>query len=322
MLGEELGIRLEDWKVCLEEKEGQVVMRVTGRDIMENWIRSSPVKEVLLTYYGWQVITEKQDETYLLNLGNERLRSERGLWGNLRSTWSLLAERLPGKLRLFARLWEDPLWMCWDDLCDDRENLKEWSRKYRIEEDFQTLYLYTICLDKSRRRWGGAKKPGWRQERGNKSDFFLCLNEDRAYCFEGLRAEKGDMWPRWKYVSQEIGGKKPSPIQIRANYQCIDSLWEKYLVISYNMTERKRIELVKASSCLYLSEREEDEDDDTEVQKENQIPDCFSGGKLYICNEGEEALYISGIAGETKLLPGAMLPADIEESRNDDFCDR
>ena len=69
MLGEELGICLEDWKVCLEEKEGQVVMRITGRDIMENWIRSSPVKEAVLTYYGWQVMTEKQDETYLLMKG-------------------------------------------------------------------------------------------------------------------------------------------------------------------------------------------------------------------------------------------------------------
>ena len=61
MLREELGVCLEDWKVCLEEEvdNGQVLMRITGRDVKENWIRSSPVKDVFLTFYGWQVITEQ-----------------------------------------------------------------------------------------------------------------------------------------------------------------------------------------------------------------------------------------------------------------------
>ena len=65
MTGENMGICLEDWKVRLEEgrEENQVTMRITGRDKLENWIRSSPVRQVCLNFYGWQVLTEDPGET-------------------------------------------------------------------------------------------------------------------------------------------------------------------------------------------------------------------------------------------------------------------
>ena len=228
MLREELGVCLEDWKVCLEEEvdNGQVLMRITGRDVKENWIRSSPVKDVFLTFYGWQVITEQAAaeqvtaeqatieqatieqaiteqatvenpaRTWLLRPDNERIRGERGLWGSLREQWFSLAQRLPGKLRLFACLWEDPPGLFWEDREEDRESLEDWSRKYGIEMDFQTLYLYTICIDKSRRERGEynmQKRWEWKKKGG----FFLCLNDDRAYCFEDLLTNEKAVWTEW-----------------------------------------------------------------------------------------------------------------------------
>ena len=93
MTGENMGICLEDWKVRLEEgrEENQVTMRITGRDKLENWIRSSPVRQVCLNFYGWQVLTEDPGERYLLRPDNERIRGERGLWGKQREGWSALA---------------------------------------------------------------------------------------------------------------------------------------------------------------------------------------------------------------------------------------
>lgn len=341
MLREELGVCLEDWKVCLEEEvdNGQVLMRITGRDVKENWIRSSPVKEVFLTFYGWQVITEQAAaeqvtaeqatieqatieqaiteqatvenpaRTWLLRPDNERIRGERGLWGSLREQWFSLAQRLPGKLRLFACLWEDPPGLFWEDREEDRESLEDWSRKYGIEMDFQTLYLYTICIDKSRRERGEynmQKRWEWKKKGG----FFLCLNDDRAYCFEDLLTNEKAVWTEWCYISQEITGKGPSLIHVRANYECNGSPWMVYLTVSYRLLERDRIELVKASCRFCLREKVIH----YWTREEKRLPDWFLNREIYLCNAGTEILHISGAFGETALHPGKELLIKMEDS--------
>lgn len=315
-------ICLEDWKVSLEgtKKEGQVIMRVTGRDYMENWIRSSPVRDVCLTFFGWQVITENSDESYLLRPDNERIRGDRRLWGSQREKWSLLADRLPGNLRLFALLWEDPPSLYWYDPEEDRKELDEWGKKYGIQEGFQTLYLYNICIDKSRRERGVInlqRQWKWRKKNG----FFLLLNDDRAYCFESLLTDETALWTQWNYISQEITGRQPPLINIRANYECLyspDSPWRIYLVISYHLTERTKVDLVKAACFLELGETV----NNGRKPGEKEFPEWFWNREIRLCNAGRETLYGSGIAGEWKLHSGDELSVKMEVCGNNDFCNR
>jgi len=304
---------LEDWKIRLEETEdkNRVIMRITGRDRMGSWHLSSPVREVLLACNGWQVYTENSKEIYQLNESNDRIRV-RGLWGSLRERWSVLAERLPEGLRLFAWLWEEPPELClWQgEIQEDQRRLAEWSRKYGIGEDFQTLYLYCICIDKIRRQSGRMEIRRWQhRELGKRGGFFLCLNKSRTYGYEELLTDKDSVYTEWNYISQEIREGQAPLINVRANYECHGSPWRKYLVISYQQTEEGQIELVNASCRFALSE---------EVpccwkSEEKKIPEWFLGRKLHLCNVGEDHLCLSGICGKHTLAPGSEIVIQMKE---------
>lgn len=333
-------ICLEDWKIRLEEDEDTktAAMRIAGRERQGNWVRSSPVTEVFLTSYGWQIYTRNRKEIYQLRQNDDRIRGKRRLWGNLREKWSVLADRLPNGQRLFARLWEDFPDLWWDDIEEDREKLAKWSRNYGIEGDFQTLYLHCICLDKLRCPWGWSAGQSWqRQELPKKSGFFLCLNNDRAYCFEDLKTDEKAVWTRWKYISQEIREGCLPLNHLRANFECHGSPWKVYLTISYYWPEEGHVELVHASCTQVLLEKV------YHFWKPGQrtLPGWFLDRKISLCNTGENPLKISGICEERKLRPGEAFVIELTETAPDisfknceeraiqakeveryDFCDR
>ncbi len=304
---------LEDWKIRLEETEdkNRMIMRITGRDRVGSWILSSPVRKVLLAFYGWQVYTENPKEIYQLNESNDRIRV-RGLWGSLRERWSVLAERLPEELRLFARLWEDPPDLClWPgDIQEDQKRLAEWRRKYGIGEDFQTLYLYCICIDRIRRQSGRMEVRG-RQHRelGKRGGFFLCLNKNRIYGYEELLPDKNSVYTEWNYISQEIREGQAPLINVRANYECCGSPWKVYLVISYHLAGEGHIELVNASCRFAPSE----EGHHYWKPEEKKIPEWFLDRKLHLCNVGEDRMYLSGICGKQTLAPGSEFVIQMKE---------
>ncbi len=308
---EDRTVWLEDWKIRLEEAEdrGRVIMRISGRDRKESWLLSSPVREVSFTYYGWRVYTENPEESYQLSKNNDRIRGERGLWGSLRERWSVLAERLPEGLRLFARLWEDPPGLWWEDNLETQERLAEWSGHYGIGEDLQTLYLYCICIDRIRRQSGWTMWRWLRRELRKKGGFFLCLNESRAYGYEELLTDKNSIHTEWNYISQEIREGQAPLINVRANYECLGSPWRLYLVISYHLAGGRHIELVKASCQFVLLEKV----DRYWKPEEKKLPGWFLDRKLHFCNVGEESLYLSGICGEQTLAPGNEFVIQMQE---------
>ncbi|MCI8661054.1 MAG: hypothetical protein HFG54_12575 [Lachnospiraceae bacterium] len=314
---EERGIYLEDWKVRLEETDRgrSVIMRIAGRDKMENWIQSSPVKKVCLTFYGWQVFTGEPEEKYLLRPNNRLFRGERGLWGSLREDWSLLAERLPEKLHIFARLWEDFPKLCLEDPKMDREDLKAWCRRYRIGMDFQTLYLYVICLEMCRDKilWEEERlylKRCQRMKEIKDEGMFLCFNKDYPYCYDRLYGDFGNITTGWeyKYISQEITMSGPGQIHVRASCECYGFPRINHMVISYNLSGENRIELTRAfcrweflKKVIHWS------------PEKKKLPDWFLDGELFLVNTGESALYISGIAGERMLEQGDAMRIQMEE---------
>ena len=312
MTGENMGICLEDWKVRLEEgrEENQVTMRITGRDKLENWIRSSPVRQVCLNFYGWQVWTEDPGERYLLRPDNERIRGERGLWGKQREGWSALAERLPEELEIFARLWEDPPGLYLGDPQEDRKRLADWSRRYKIQKDFQSLYLYVICVDKIRRDRGWSNRQRqYQKERMKDGGFFLCLNGDRAYCCEMLYTNSRDIYTEWKYISQEITADGPGQIHLRASCEYLGFPRKSYMVISYKVPREDHIELTGTSCRLELL----DKVCNYRKPGEKRLSDWFLDRELCLCNTGESTLYLSGIAGEQVLKPGAEIWLQMDE---------
>lgn len=312
MTGENMGICLEDWKVCLEEGRGEkpVTMRITGRDKREKWIRSLPVRQVCLTFYGWQVLTEDPGERYLLRPDNERIRGARGLWGKQREGWSALAERLPEELGIFARLWEDPPGLYLDDPEEDRERLADWSRRYKIHKDFQSLYLYTICVDKIRRERGWSNRQWqYQKERMRDGGLFLCLNGDRAYCCEMLYTNSRDIYMEWKYISQEITADGPDQIHLRASCEYLGFPRKSYMVISYRVPEEDHIELTGTSCRLELL----DKVCNYWKPGEKRLPDWFLDRELCLCNTGGSTLYLSGIAGEQVLKPGDGIRLQMDE---------
>ena len=198
------GFHLEEAGEDKQVVNKRVVMRIRGIRADGGWIISSPVTEIHIMDFGLEAWTENSDEIYGLRVHGYGWWSLEwfGLWGTEREKWANLAEGLPGKLQVFAWMWQDPLCGYIEDWEWAGENIRkanEWKNRHKIETDSDSLCAIALCLKKAGQTRGGDRTenaPGF----SIPQIFFSAFMKIRPYFLKiglaGRNVKYGDM-PVW-----------------------------------------------------------------------------------------------------------------------------
>lgn len=290
---------LEEWSIELEESEdkSQTIMRIRSPRDNRKWFLSDPVTEVSMGRYGWEVHTEKEVFGLVYEILWERKRRYRGWWGSFRERWSVLAERLPEKLKFFARFWEGPPEDEWESLEKisawlDSEPTREWKNKYKIRENPKLLPMTDA---------DPGNNDVLPEEKIMPNEFFLCFDLSCFNCFGWFTVKWETMRECRSYYYQEMFPDQPAVYHLQFERAYEKLRGEISFSISYRIPEENYVEIVRAVCHRSLN------------PERGPIPDECQEYKMYIFNKGRQKLRISGVCGKLKADAGEKVVIEVEE---------
>lgn len=164
------------------------------------------------------------------------------------------------------------------------------------------------------RAWSAACK-----ERAVRWDgICLCLNPKCSHFYEGYHvgiqgAETGVI-RKWSYASvQSEIGKKPLTC-VRSQWDAVASPRRLRISVSYRILGQRHVELVSAVCQHTIKKREAG---DCWRPEKRSTPEWFFYDAIMLYNTGSSPLYISGIAGDIKLISAVKIPCRSEKTWDD-----